>query len=348
MLRCIIAIYTFLFTICSYASHSFDCDEKHQSTHAFYRLQDKSFKDTILKPSILTEIRQNLLRSHIENLGLERLENVKCRRTHLGENNIDDILRDKELLIQNAKNFIGGEYTIIDTPAANTLILINLRADNGIQEPKTLSYFTTPEIFLSCDLILDYFDRLAILNEWTSYSHFTVSIIPQGTHIRGIVGLTELKESEFKKNIENISRKNLYLYTPRLGGAPQLFISSAYHCEHYDLGAFSNQSNFDFFIKDKKINRVIAEKDYRPLLMVALKSPFSHYQNPYRVIYKIYSQCLDFYKSIPIVQNKTIQPWKPSYLQPVKTTSKSIVLFKFASLQINQTQIFRLIQKIIR
>jgi hypothetical protein len=138
-----------------------------------------------------------------------------------------------------------------DGTVANTLILINLRAkqklpDGSFSEPQNISYFTTPEVFLSCKNLAEYCDQLAILNQWTYYSDFTIAVIPKDARMQAMIGLTAAQQSDknqYDEIVEEVGEEKAHLYTSKSGAAPQIFIAHVSEYQVYDMGPVST---YDF------------------------------------------------------------------------------------------------------
>jgi hypothetical protein len=324
----------------TYSQDSLSETEEITEVKSFCRQQETYLKEMIFTPSLLSEALQQVIKRGIQILSLLRLDNALCHNERLGE----------QELSKHKGNFLNGEYTIVDGKIANTLILINLRADNDNKKTVVLSYFTTPEIFLSCETLLEYCKKLAILNEWNDYSNFTVTVVPKGAYIQSMHGLTASKQSDekSKKNIKKAVKEIIHTvgaeksleYTYRAGGAPQLFIAYASEAEHYDLGKISNKGKIVFCIQENKEKTTNTLEESLEFIKTKLIIPYGKirhewnvflksdaYKNPYFALQRQLNQHYSIFMKSPVI--KTLIMTKQNI--PAPSTQKQAKVFQLVS-----------------
>ena len=126
--------------------------------------------------------------------------------------------------------------------------------DGTLGKVQRILFMTTLNTFLSLKTFGQYLNKLAIIHEWDYYIGFDLAIIPISVHIQALIGRTSKKKSSVNQQFkieESIGTENLSLYTPKTGGAPQIYIHYLSQYEVYDLGfrlyIFKNFSNDSCF-----------------------------------------------------------------------------------------------------
>lgn len=300
MLKCILFLLFTLNSILSYGSqNTFDESLQRTNQNKFFTDQNDCLQKSVEESSIVYEVRQRLVHKGIQMLHLLKLD-IHIGGNKLSESELNSLFDDQRVKFENkiAKDFNGT--------VANTTILINLRAkrklpDGRFSEPKNISYFTTPDVFLSCKNLAEYCDQLAILNEWTYYSDFTIAIIPKGARLQALIGLTAAQESipkQYTEIVKEVGEEKAHHYTPKSGGAPQIYIAHVSEYQVYDMGSIATTDfkkirvrnvlninspiylpvleflNIKFYDSFKKVHSIIN---------TVRKSPY--YANPFSIAY---------------------------------------------------------------
>ena len=223
---------------------------------------------------------------------------------------------------------------------ANTTTLINLRAkkklpDGSMSEPQEISYFTTPDVFLSCKNLDEYCDQLAILNEWTYYSDFTIAVIPKGARLQAMTGLTAAQQSDkdqYEEIVKEVGEEKARHYSPKSGGAPQIYIAHVSEYQVYDMGPVSTYDFKKIQVRNAVKNQLTIYLPVLEFLKIRLNNSFKkihdivnifnenfYYTDPFRKL---------FHYTGPKQANATHVLNNTSFLMLQHPKTKAIVQFK--------------------
>lgn len=344
MLKYILCLLFTLNSILSYGSENALDEPLHRTrSQEFFADQNHSLHKAINDYSVVYEARQQLLHKGIQMLQLPTLD------IQIGGKEISMIAL-ANLFDDQRKKFANEIAHDFDGNVANTTILINLRAkkklpDGSISEPQAISYFTTPDVFLSCKNLAEYCEQLAILNEWTYYSDFTIAVIPKGARLQAMIGLTAAQKSD-KKQYDEILKEagenKVHYYTPKLGGAPQIYIAYASEYYVYDMGPIAttdfkkirvkNVLNPDFPIYlpvleflSVKLNNSF--KKIHDTVNTIRKSPY--YANPFSIFFSEINRFSNlFYCSNPNQQKISSEICSMQLLRTSHQNTKAIIPYK--------------------
>ena len=322
MLKYILCFFIVLFIANSYGQKD-DADENifYRRSASFSRSQQQILIDAVKKPSIIYELRQKIIQTHLQMLSLPVL-NTQIGGRELSAKDLAKSFKDHHgnFMRTNKDDDIEDDCIEYDGIAANTLIIINLRAkrklsNDSISEPESLSYFTTIDTFLSCKDLADYCNELAILNEWGDYSNVTLAVIPKGVRLQAMIGRTGEKETD-NEQLEEIRKvvgvdQSIH-YTKKRGGGVQIFIAHVSDYVVYDVGSISDVLFEKICFKNRK--GVFTELPTLDFLNISFKQSFSrmhaviqsiykapYYINPYPIFYfEIQSFLTSFYYGTPL------------------------------------------------
>lgn len=284
-------IFCLLFTLNGTFSYGLEntVDETLQRTNqqAFFANQDSCLQKAAKEHSVVYEVRQQLLHKGIQRLQPSKLD-IQIGGGELSESEMVNMFNKEK------KKFINEMANDFDENVANTLILINLRAkaklsDGTISEPQKLSYFTTPDVFLSCENLADYSNQLSILNQWSYYSDFTIAVIPKGARLQAMIGLTAAQESipsQRDEIVKEVGEEKAHYYTPKLGGAPQIYIAHASEYHLYDMGPISTKDFKKIPVRDVQTNQYSIHLPVLEFLNVKLNNSFEKVHATMNTIYK--------------------------------------------------------------
>jgi hypothetical protein len=248
MLKYILCLLFTLNSMLSYGSENkFDEPLQRTSQQEFFLDQNNFLQKAVNDYSVVYEVRQRIVHKGIQMLQLPPLD-IHIGGNKLSKRDLEALFEDQSTKFTNETvNKVDGTVTNFDGTVANTTILINLRAkrklpDGSISEPQAISYFTTPDVFLSCKNLAKYCDQLAILNEWTYYSDLTIAVIPRGARFQAMIGLTAAQKSDKDQHdeiVKEVGEEKAHHYTPKSGGAPQIYIAHVSEYQVYDMGPVS-------------------------------------------------------------------------------------------------------------